>query len=581
MKRDDPALAAPPAATPAHAVLREPTYFGAAGTLFGWRHDAPDAPPRDLVAVLCPPFGPEYTRMHRMLRHLADRLARRGVPALRFDYHGTGDSGGTEADADLFERWRRSVVEAAHEARRWSGRTRVCLVGVRLGASLAALAAEEAGIDALALWSPVTRGRAYARELKALALTAKDPSDAPADGLESAGFRVHQATLDAIEAIDLERVPIAPHVRTIRYGRDELPGWDGLMVDHQFTVVPEVALDTIADWVAAQAPALGARPAPPPLERCDTAQVDGVRETLCRMGLDGHLFGILCHPGTDSRHPGRPEGAMDRGPITVVLLNAGSIHHVGPHRLYVRLARELARLGHSVLRLDLEGIGDSVLRGEGRENHPYSPTAMRDLAAAIAWLRGETGAARFVVMGICSGAYNTFQAGLHIEDPGVERLVMVNPWYFHWREGLSLDTTISSHYEDVAAYRRSMRDPERWKRLLRGEADLKRLARVAAAHVAKVARGRWDDLREMVFPGAGTRLSQDIRRIASRGRRMHVILSDGEPAAASLAIEAKRTVANARSAGLFTLKRVPGGDHTFSRSGPRAALIREIVEALG
>jgi acetyl esterase/lipase len=263
-----------------------------------------------------------------------------------------------------------------------------------------------------------------------------------------------------------------------------------------------------------------------------------------------------------------------------VLLNAGSIHHVGPHRLYVRLSRELARQGHPALRLDFEGIGDSVLRGPGRENHPYSPTAMQDLEAALAFLRGDHGCTRFVVMGLCSGAYNAFQAGLQLEDPGVERLVMVNPWYFQWHEGLSLDTTIESHYEDVEAYRRAARDPERWKRLLRGEADLGRLARVAAAHVSKVARGRWDDLREVLVPSSGTRLSQDIRRIAARGRRMHVILSDGEPAAAILETQAARAVRRAKRAGLFTLDRVPGGDHTFSRYAPREALVRLIVEKL-
>jgi hypothetical protein len=34
--------------------------------------------------------GHEYTRAHCSLRHLADRLALAGMPALRFDYHGIG-----------------------------------------------------------------------------------------------------------------------------------------------------------------------------------------------------------------------------------------------------------------------------------------------------------------------------------------------------------------------------------------------------------------------------------------------------------------------------------------------------------
>jgi hypothetical protein len=37
---------------------------------------------------------------------------------------------------------------------------------------------------------------------------------------------------------------------------------------------------------------------------------------------------------------------------------------VGPNRLYVMLARSLAAMGSPCLRFDLEGIGDSVLRGD-------------------------------------------------------------------------------------------------------------------------------------------------------------------------------------------------------------------------
>jgi acetyl esterase/lipase len=221
-----------------------------------------------------------------------------------------------------------------------------------------------------------------------------------------------------------------------------------------------------------------------------------------------------------------------------------------------------------------------VLRAPGRENHPYSPTAMADLAQAVEALRRDPDCTRLVVMGVCSGAYNSFQAGLALDDPGIERLVLVNPWYFHWREGLSLDTTTSSHYEDVAAYQRSMRDPARWKKLLSGGVDVKRLARVVATQAAKVARGRWAELREIVRPGSSSPLSRDLRTIIERQRRIHVILSDGEPAQALLMTEAARTVKRALRSGAMTLERVRGGDHTFSRFAARSELVRRVLGLL-
>jgi hypothetical protein len=157
--------------------------------------------------------------------------------------------------------------------------------------------------------------------------------------------------------------------------------------------------------------------------------------------------------------------------------------------------------------------------------------------------------------------------------------VLINPWYFYWSEGLSLDTSVN-HYEKVAAYQRSMRDPERWKKLLLGQVQLGRLAKVATAHLVKMATGRWHDLKDIVRPGSGTRLSHDVRALATLRRKTFIYVSDGEPAGAVLATEAKRSVSRATRAGLLAVERVAGGDHTFSQSAPRDDLVGRIRAAL-
>ena len=588
MQRDDPALSLPAAPL---CLERRPLFFGAG--LFGWLHlPRPALPPGtgtgqapvpslgqvSRVAVICPPIGPEYTRSHRTLRHLADRLARAGIPALRFDYEGTGDSIGDDTAPARLEAWRRSIATAVGEARARTGCESVCLIGVRLGATLAAL--ESAGADLLVLWNPVVKGRTYARELQAMAMTSGSPQHQGDDAIDSAGFRISRETLDALKALDLAKSPFPPDKRVLIVDRDDLPGdtslpaddriaaagWNEMMADHQFTVVPEAALASIVDWIGrepsgsnATAPhALAATPAP----------AMTFTESPQQFGADDHLFGILT----------RPAGATTKP--TAILLNAGSIHHVGPHRLYVHLARELAQRGHPVLRFDFEGIGDSVLRRPGTENHPYEITAIADLEAAIAHLEEHEGAKRFVLIGLCSGAYHVFKAGLDLREVDIVRLIAINPWYFEWREGLSLDTTVN-HYESVAAYRTAARDPERWKRLLRGEVDMLRLARVAWAHVAKTARGRWDDLRERVHPGSGTILSRNLRTLAARQRPLHLFQADGEPAETILATEAGAASRRMTREKLLTVERIRGGDHTFSRSGPRQQLVSRVVALLG
>jgi hypothetical protein len=58
--------------------------------------DAPGA-----AVLLCNPFGQEAIRCHRAFRLLSARLASSGIPSLRFDYFGTGDSPGNDGEGDL------------------------------------------------------------------------------------------------------------------------------------------------------------------------------------------------------------------------------------------------------------------------------------------------------------------------------------------------------------------------------------------------------------------------------------------------------------------------------------------------
>lgn len=143
-------------------------YFFASGNrrLMGLYH-APETPrtPRSAV-IFCNPFGQEAIRSHRMYRVLADRMARSGYAALRFDYSCTGDSEG-ECTEGRLAHWIEDVRAADREVVARSGATRVTWVGLRLGATLALLAADrDPGHEVnLVVWDPVLSGANYLKEL--------------------------------------------------------------------------------------------------------------------------------------------------------------------------------------------------------------------------------------------------------------------------------------------------------------------------------------------------------------------------------------------------------------------------------
>jgi hypothetical protein len=54
-----------------------------------------------------------------------------------------------------------------------------------------------------------------------------------------------------------------------------------------------------------------------------------------------------------------PEGYAPRNRPVLCFLNSGANHHVGPHRSYVELSRQLASRGYATFRFDIGGLGDS------------------------------------------------------------------------------------------------------------------------------------------------------------------------------------------------------------------------------
>ncbi len=173
-------------------------FFGTAEEqLFGYYHS-----PRGVgsgAVLFCPSWGSEYQYAHRSLRVASRRLAELGFHAMRFDYSGTGDSWGSETDADM-SRWIGDTAMAIDELKAMSGRSRVDLVGLRLGASVAAATATgRRDVRRLVLWDPVVDGKEWVRAVLASSaglLTGRD-------GTVEFGQRLVSASLVAqMEAVD-------------------------------------------------------------------------------------------------------------------------------------------------------------------------------------------------------------------------------------------------------------------------------------------------------------------------------------------------------------------------------------------
>jgi exosortase A-associated hydrolase 2 len=142
-----------------------PFYFShGSSRLFAILHEAAGSAPSSAY-VFCHPFGEEKLWTHRVFVSFARRLAADGHPVLRFDYMGNGDSGGAFPESSLASAVA-DVRAAIDEVRRRTGVRTVNLLGLRWGAMVASLAAEDAAdIDRLVLWAPIVDGARYMQEL--------------------------------------------------------------------------------------------------------------------------------------------------------------------------------------------------------------------------------------------------------------------------------------------------------------------------------------------------------------------------------------------------------------------------------
>lgn len=187
-----------------------PIYFGpSTASLFGMYHK-PQRRLGDIGVVICPPWGQEYIRSHRACHQLALRLAESGIPTLRFDYLGTGDSDGDDLDFSV----KQGVADidlAIQELRLRTDVSQIALVGLRLGATLAALATgSRSDIAALVLWDPIIDGPAYLQELddshRRNLLYYFDNVNAPSEQQltrEYLGFTLSDVVLAELQYIDL------------------------------------------------------------------------------------------------------------------------------------------------------------------------------------------------------------------------------------------------------------------------------------------------------------------------------------------------------------------------------------------
>ncbi len=584
-------MPSPPAAQPVH--------FGDESLpAFGWWHAIVAVPGGEsrLPVLLCPPFGREDESAYRTLRLMAESLAAAGHPVLRFDYPGTGDAAGHLHTPHLVQAWKRCIGQALDVLKARAGCGRVAIAGLRLGALLAAeVAASRDDVAAFMAIAPPPSGRAFVRELKALQ-AASSPvglGDPAAGLLEAGGHALAPATRDALSRLDPSALERPPAPRVLLIDRDDMPcakawlprlsalgvepdvechlGFAELMLDPHSSQVPQAMLDAMVAWLGRQ-PTVASVPAHDAARPAAALVADGVvEEPVWIPVVRARMFGILSQ-GVNQRRPSR----------VVLILNSGAQRRTGPGRLHVMLARRWAARGMAVLRLDLPGLGDAAAREGERDNVVYPADVMPDLQALVHHVRERWPGVACHVLGICSGAYH----GLRLARgrAGVDGVVVINPLTFDWPGEGPLLEPLPAHKvtQEMSRYRRNLFSLQPWRKLLRGEVDVLRIALLLVRRLQQSVATASRELGRLLHLPLRDDLAGDLDRAAADGIALHFVFSQDEPGEDLLRSQAGRAVGRLQRLGRLQLHHVDDADHTFIGEGARervAALLDALLES--
>ncbi len=276
-----------------------------------------------------------------------------------------------------------------------------------------------------------------------------------------------------------------------------------------------------------------------------------MEEKAIRFGAEKSLVGILTLPKKENRQDNLP---------AVIILNSGLLHRVGPNRIYVRMARELAAAGITVFRFDFAGVGDSAKDNSQRSYEERNVAATR---AAMDMLTKKENITSFMMTGICSGADISFQAA-RID----RRITGIAPIDFY-----SLPSTAYL----LNAYKKRLVTPQSWGNLFSGKSEVFSILKKVFTNITFLKTATASD---NTAPNAQKNLEADIvagfQELADRQLNLRFIFSAGSPAYFNYQTIFAKKVAPLSTARKFSIDYFETADHGFTLQYHQQQLIDAI-----
>jgi pimeloyl-ACP methyl ester carboxylesterase len=387
--------------------------------------------------VLVPTIGREVHMSRYALRTISALLGAQGFLTLRMDFIGTGDSGGTIEEGNVDVMWRDNVSSAVALLRH-SGVTNISVIGMRLGATVAGVAAIQCDLQlsSLVLWDPCESGRRFLRESAALeALHQHDPRVNEGKPYETSEFALSPERAEELGRLNLaksgpgkfaDRVLILTRVNRevsdalknrlseadVEWAvTDEQEAMLGAS-DQERSIIASHSLQLMTRWLS-DTPAQWTRMEPLPTRDSQLFRERSgpfeVMERAVEIG-ENHVFSLLSEPVGPSH-----------GPL-IVMTNVANEDHTGPSRQWVELARRWSSYGLRCVRFDPRGVGESPWSNLDKP-YVYENEWIDDVTSLAPFFSADD-PSNVVYVGLSSGVYLAVVGAIKY---GARGLCAINP----------------------------------------------------------------------------------------------------------------------------------------------------------
>ena len=283
-----------------------------------------------------------------------------------------------------------------------------------------------------------------------------------------------------------------------------------------------------------------------------------MREEAVTFGCSQSLVGILTNP---------PLTTLRKLSPGIIILGAGLLHRVGPNRLSVKISRVLGQLGFTTLRFDFSGVGDSFIRND---NLPYHKSVILETQEAIDFVHSAKGIQRFILLGICSGAMNSFEVARR--DPRVRGVILINPAGGFYRGARAELADYFGKRKKVAVITKDrIFNPKNWWRAITGQIDYTNLKVILSLQARSLLFGK-----KQFLPNTESGFDT-LYTLIQKGVNVQFVISGGDPATKNyFGALLKDKLSKRHSAWKVLTDVVDHADHTFTSLSSQAQFFQVI-----